>query len=246
MTDYLGRLAARSLDAGKVILPRLPGLFEPGTYGQFMERPTAFEEFEASRPNMAETMAETGQASADHGLKKMPEGQDFEASPGLKPSVKLGYSKPERWTEQDEPHVKVADEIGPTGLKAQVHQRKHRVDVAVSVYRDRDVKETMGSQIASPGVEHQVKPQAFDIASERRLQGPLKNAPATALYAGPLPRTQNQLISTTKTIPTIKVNIGRIEVRAVAQPLPPKPVSAKTSPKLSLEEYTKRSRGGRA
>ena len=55
MTDYLSRLAAKSLDAEKVIQPRLPGLFEPATNGQFMERSKAFGGIETSRLNMVET-----------------------------------------------------------------------------------------------------------------------------------------------------------------------------------------------
>jgi hypothetical protein len=48
--------------------------------------------------------------------------------------------------------------------------------------------------------------------------------------------------------PVIRVTIGRVEVRAViSPPIAPAPAAAtsKESPKLSLEEYLKRSNGGR-
>ncbi len=245
MTDYLGRLAARSLDAGKVIQPRLPGLFEHTTNGQFMERSTAFEEMEVPQLNRAENAAETVPASEVHGLKKMAEEPTTEIAPDLKPPVERRYLNLEERIEQDKPPQKAA-KIGSKQLEAHVHQRQHRIDISVLPRQDRDVKEKMGSLITPSSAEHPARPQAFDISSEPMLHGPPKSSPAGALYRGPLSEVQNRSISTNNPMPTIKVNIGRIEVRAVAQPLPQKEVSTKTPPKLSLEEYSKQRRGGRA
>ena len=106
--------------------------------------------------------------------------------------------------------------------------------------------EESDNRARSHDAKHHIKPKAFDITSGQTLPGSNTNTLARAFYAEPLPRMQNQLISTTKTMPTIKVNIGRIEVRAVAQSTPPRQVTAKAQPKLSLEEYTKQRHGGRA
>lgn len=53
-------------------------------------------------------------------------------------------------------------------------------------------------------------------------------------------------ISTPRTIsavPTIKVSIGRIEVRAIAPPPPPAKSSAPSIPKISLDDYLKKQSG---
>lgn len=45
--------------------------------------------------------------------------------------------------------------------------------------------------------------------------------------------------------PTVRVTIGRIEVRATAPAPPPTPAARPTGPRLSLEEYLRRRNGGR-
>jgi hypothetical protein len=45
--------------------------------------------------------------------------------------------------------------------------------------------------------------------------------------------------------PTIRVTIGRIEVRATAPAPPPAPAARPTGPRLTLEEYMRRRNEGR-
>ena len=268
MTDYLSRLAARSIDAGKVILPRLPGLFESTTNGPLTERSEGFGVLETSRLRSSETRP----LSLDPNQEKMPVGEiigndrliDREETRASKYGIKMmneygigdapgiasvetnQVRRPKHSTENPvEASVNVAT-VRPVGITAQVHQRKPGNDSFTASNQDNVMLEDPDDRARSLDAENRIKPKAFDIASGRTLPGSHTITPARMSHAGPLPKMQDQLISASMTIPTIKINIGRIEVRAVAQPLPPKPVSAKTSPKLSLEEYSKQRHGGRA
>lgn len=258
MKDYLSRLAARSLDAGKVIQPRLPGLFESTTNGPFSERSEDFGVVETSRLRLSETRP----ASLDPNLEKMPVGEiigndrliDREETRASKYGIKMmneyGIGDDPRITSVEanrvrrpkhsiEDPVEASDDLAivrPVGITAQVHQRKLGNDSFTESNQDNVMLEDSDD----------IKPKAFDIASGRTLPGSHTNTPARKFHAGPLPKMQDQLISTGQTMPTIKINIGRIEVRAVSQPLPPRQGSAKNLPKLSLEDYSKQRRGGRS
>jgi hypothetical protein len=78
-----------------------------------------------------------------------------------------------------------------------------------------------------------------DASSRQIVQRPSMIAP-DATRLGNLPPTSNPPAA-----PTIRVTIGRIEVRAVMPPAMPAKRPARTAPKLSLDEYLRSQNGGK-
>ena len=217
MTDYLSRLAARSLDAGKVIRPRLPGLFESTTNGPFTERSEDFGVVETSRLRLSETRP----VSLDPNQEKMPVGEiigndqliDREETrpskygrkmmneygigdaPGITSVEANRVRRPKHSIEDPfEASVDVAM-VRPVGITAQVHQRKRGNDSFTASNQDNVMLEDSDDRARSLDAENRIKPKAFDIASGRTLPGSHTNTPARMFHAGPLPKMQNQLIS---------------------------------------------------
>jgi hypothetical protein len=58
------------------------------------------------------------------------------------------------------------------------------------------------------------------------------------------PGTSQNLKAAEKPEPIIRVNIGRIEVRAATPPATPRSKRARAGPPLSLEDYLKQRNGG--
>ena len=96
-----------------------------------------------------------------------------------------------------------------------------------------DAQHTVPAPQSAPRVASQLT--ASVPASTRRLGSVEPPAPHTGAEPASLPAA-----------PTIRVSIGRIEVRAVLPPMPParRATSSRSGHKLSLEEYLKQRQGG--
>ena len=92
---------------------------------------------------------------------------------------------------------------------------------------------------AEPATLVQPQPSRSDILPPSRRDSPTSQAqtqpetPADKLSS--IPPTESD--AGAKLEPVIRVSIGRIEVRLVQAPLPPKPVAMRSTPALSLDEY---------
>ena len=80
-----------------------------------------------------------------------------------------------------------------------------------------------------------------------RPSEPMTVHPVTAPYREPMPAESRRMEQEPpSSSPTVRVTIGRIEVRAVMAPASPPPKrSSPATPRLSLEDYLKRRNGGR-
>jgi hypothetical protein len=92
--------------------------------------------------------------------------------------------------------------------------------------------------------EGSVSPRSPDASRGTEAQGPIRGS-AFQLQAGreaaaPLPAALES-----SSAPVVQVTIGRIEVRAVTPPAPPKPAPARSVPAMSLDEYLQRRNGGK-
>jgi len=80
-----------------------------------------------------------------------------------------------------------------------------------------------------------------------RPSEPVTVHPVTGPYREPMPSESRRMEQESpSSSPTVRVTIGRIEVRAVMAPAPPSPQrSLPAAPRLSLEDYLKQRDGGR-
>lgn len=69
-------------------------------------------------------------------------------------------------------------------------------------------------------------------------------SPKVMTEVEPIIRERAKPETQTSSMPTIKVSIGRIEVRAVTPPVIPRPKRARAAPLMSLQEYLKQRNGG--
>jgi hypothetical protein len=95
---------------------------------------------------------------------------------------------------------------------------------------------TMGETIAAIPESPELKQKPPNPSSRKDEQ--IERLPITH-YPSPIPNSQFPIT------PTIRVSIGRIEVRAIpAPPAPPAPRKSAPTPKLSLSEYLRKNGGG--
>jgi hypothetical protein len=110
---------------------------------------------------------------------------------------------------------------------------------------------------ASPSVEHLPVHETPRIERLRPPRPAVSGPPASAAPAPPsvipAPPLTRSVPSATKIpasppgTPTIRVSIGRVEVRLVAPPAPPSPSPpSQPKPAMSLDEYLRGRHGGRA
>jgi hypothetical protein len=130
--------------------------------------------------------------------------------------------------------------------KYPVHLQERSFDVPAAPSRNEITVEKAGGLVTPGNIERYIRPTAFGAVPEHTHPGQLLNAETTAFFIEPLSPAHAQKIPIHKSVPTIKVNIGRVEVKADVQPPQPRKRSAQTPPKLSLEDYLRQRSGGRA
>ncbi|MFP2933439.1 hypothetical protein ACLESO_51485 [Pyxidicoccus sp. 3LG] len=92
-----------------------------------------------------------------------------------------------------------------------------------------------------PRAEHESPEQAREQGSPARPQATALGAMRSAHVSAP----QSDLTQATREAPTVRITIGRIEVRAtVAAPAPQQRPAPRSAPAMSLEAYLKRRGGG--
>jgi hypothetical protein len=241
MSDYLTNLIARSTGKTPVIEPRLPSLFEPP--GAFCEGLVESEMLVSARdvaPQPSIAAPGTGPQSLSippaawemlelprHNVAAEPTGR---AQPQREPlwQASAGPSNPLSATES--PTTRETEIRVPTKITSQAPEIA-RADAAAPVFARGPSEKQSEPQPLSPVVI--VRPRAMP---------PIPPVEPVTPAAAMLPQRR------TEAAPTIRVTIGRIEVRAMMAPAPALPAEKKRAapPLLSLNEYLRRrARGDR-
>jgi hypothetical protein len=271
MSDFLLDLARRSLAVEPLVMPVLPSIFEPVT-GVVIGDEWAGEvrvEVEGERP--AKMMRPEGVPQAPAPTLPRPDGQPPPIStkrtqtdePGLPraPGVEIVRDHTERIVEQRTSErrelevrtertvlrdVVVSQAAAERRLPAieEVRETPARHDPISAVPTPESPTVAVPNQPAVTAETHSITPR-----NETGRESPVSLHPAAPTIEAPLPRIMLPPIHESAeptAAPSIRIHIGRVEVRAVF-PAPQPPVEKpkpQSSTVMPLEEYLRR-RGGR-
>jgi len=221
MSEFLGNLAARALGLSPVARPR-PSIFEPR---RAPAEPLALEPETVSVPDPAGAL----EAPRAPTRPKWPEAATEGESQVRRPT-------PSAETEAEAPPVRASP--------AEVPVARTRARAAPPP-GERPTKAEAGAEktVAVPGDARSPEPAEMPaettIATAPSPQ-PTRAAPRPSLPVGPLfpARVERETPG-----PTVRVSIGRIEVRAVKADEPPEPrKTPRPAPRISLDDYLGRAR----
>jgi hypothetical protein len=292
MTDFLTRLAERSLRIASVVEPLQPPMFAPESpLAAGVPQETTAEEgaLASAEPEPSPRFRPVLTVSKGDGEGTMDKARTIAPSPIslVAPSTTLPVEPPSRPLDMQpgvprrelawvvEPPVALAPSVSPrTPQPASAHvQEEERKSLPSPVMtpsaqphetdqqygHDRSVshvapipetpidaltpeqRPTQGTQDTTPRV---IGPRvAFEIVPTPSVE--IAPTPSAASVEFPADQRQATLESAPPA-PTIRVSIGRIEVRAIMPPVPPARHTppARPRPQLSLEDYLRQHRGG--
>jgi len=244
MTDFLARLAERALGVAPVAHPLIPSLYAPDVNGLLpelpereddstpaTEDPSALDATGPSPPVIGPADA-AGRHSADpFGRSTVADSIRHDAMPSKVASAPSSGRRP--------------PSPGTTPARSPVDDGEHRGEARVpSTVPERPV-----ALYAEPPVTPSVRRALHATSSldgtrdgtrSWRPLGPRVVANETASLAVREPPSLEVPPAPTAVAPTIRVTIGRIEVRAAAPPTPPEPEPThRPEPALSLDAYLK-------
>jgi len=258
MSDYFDILIAKSLGSADIVQPRLASLFEPPTAaGQFIAERFALE------PLSTLSSGVTSAAQPAHSLET-----DSPAVHPATPSHSLGRppsNSIDQATSQPPPPPFISHQ--PVMPVPRAHISTPHTVVAAASTADEE-------RTSTPEVTHQNEPAALSAgwratSPEDHAAIPSQDKPFVAPATDVRPASLEPAASAPMTIPfaatsrpaatptgadaartpapTIKITIGRVDVRAVmpAASAPP-PAPAQRRPALSLDDYLKRREGGQS
>lgn len=204
---------------------------------------TDFKETDAERSKTGTHQRETGvtAASRERGAQ-MPGVRAHATPPAAEATVpdRRARSGPARSTAPDRP---ISPAVGPEGRDPRVEREEHERTPEPSVPAANARGRSPTQPATSGRAEHPSGPPARPgpEAPLVSVAGRQRATAASGLVAAHREREAAKATSS----PTIRITIGRVEVRAVApEPAQPPPV-ASPGPALSLEDYLKRHDGGR-
>lgn len=229
MTDFLTRLIERSRGVapqGALVQPLIAPLYAAGPYsadmsGEKYEEMTSVTERESH-------FASQSQGFASPGAETMLVHRSKENFP-ITPSS-------QRREQEDKDTAQIKSERAPSN-EAQGTWPKQTPGVE-SLPQATTPKSPSASVTERPGTD------AFQYGRAKRE--PIMIQPQTVSHAGSDSHAAAAVndASGETTTPVIRVTIGRVDVRAITQSVPPAQRTPAAAPKLSLEEYL-RSRSGR-
>ena len=219
MSDYLGNIAARALGLSVVARPR-PSLFEP-------------------RRASPETLAVGPTAvppPQEGGAKEAPRAVTVRARPRRPSEIEPRPRKtPSVEPESEAPPVPAWPAEPPSG-RTPVRASPPPVDGHAAAPA---VAETPGPRAAPP--REPAAPPADQPIETARPTPRTRAAPEPSLAVTPSFPTPTRRAPA----PTVRVTIGRIDVRAVQTEQPPEPrKKARPGPRMSLDEYLGKTREG--
>jgi hypothetical protein len=234
VSDFLGRLAARTLGEGGAIRPRLPSLFEPAP----PEGAHIPSEPEAPRTPPRLTKEDESTIVARHELEEAT----ARVSPSAEPHAAEALPLPASARPEHEPVDPSRRSIRPPEAPA---ARKARPTPTLTLAEGRRERTPpaapLGASVEPPPDR---TPRVDAPVPDRRLHVPRVTTsghaeePRVSAVTGPARHAEP---------PVVHVTIGRIEVRAITPKEAPAPSapSPRSEPTLSLDEYLKRRAGGR-
>lgn len=231
MSDFLTRLAQRSIGAAPLIAPRLPSLFAP-----------------AEEPNG--NVADTAAAAAAGSAALVPATPQSQAAGRTAPA--LGESPADIHSPQRSAAAEAANASAPAarGDGTPHHVESTRVPPVSAAQENAQVAPPLPAPVVS---RLAVPPETPATRGERDTP-----AAAPEPWAPLLPQYEAKAESTApfsavtvpladagaRTAPTVHITIGRVEVRANIPASPPAPrPRAASQPTLSLGDYLKRGAG---
>jgi hypothetical protein len=236
VSDYLTSLAVRSLGGAETITPRLPARFEPLT--------AAAPPKDSLGTDERDWQPQGGARSSDAPVPRLPTGATVAEPRSLVSSLR-DLDPPPRATWESERTAVV-----PAPIRAWPAPRPDPLAaVSLSVHGEPEIpRASEPDHRGLPGaLVTPVGPPRPPAAAAETASTPVASphatvfAPAGALRPVPTP-SESRL---TAAAPTIRITIGRVDVRAVTPPAPTsRPAPAPPQP-LSLDDYAKQREGRR-
>jgi hypothetical protein len=269
MTDYLEHLAARALGLADVVRPRLIGLFEPLDPSDTVVAAEPFEVQEIERPSgramppdprpvperSVARRQETPRPAAE--ARRLQVDDRGRAPPASSTRSERQPSEPERAAPPAETAAPPRESDSPAVTAADVETPPARQAAAVPA--PSPASSTPGRPPSWPGPRPPAisqDPPTVAASPRRTAGGPPRSAPQSRVESpspprppsalappnGPEPRRgERDASSPAPTAPTIRVTIGRVDVRALAQPAP-RPAAPRRASAIALNEYLKQRR----
>ena len=240
MSDYLNNLVARSLSVADVVQPRVPHLFEQSAAAT----PVPAEPYSANE-SVAETMVttEAPKASYETPVAQLnpevatPLLEQFRPAPITQATVPPpAPAIAEPVTEMPTRNIEPAQEssMSPVPPRVPVTQQQRTLTHHTTKVAEAAVTPTIGPSHRNPSVTVR--------RSERVTPNHKPHVPISP--AAPLVNSQHNHAE--PQLPPIKINIGRVDVRAIMPAAPPSvPGSPRPKPALSLESYLKQREEGK-
>ena len=256
MSDFLGNLVARSLEPSAQIGPQLPSPFEPPQASGIETGTAPWMEFESSEGDQA-------------GAGSVPA---LAAAPAAAPvALPRSDARPQPAVPAPGDRSLPDEESGPPPYRGRQIPPEALISVK-SVAADAVLEPSSLPGSVQPLVELRAgetaalgpaKPVPVEPAMPGRETLPPETPPPTAQAlptregatmvarprtrlaqpAGPVPAEGEQPASGPESPPTIRVTIGRVEVRAVMPPAPEPAPPTRHAPQLSLDDYLKQRSG---
>ena len=292
MTDFLTRLAERSLGIASVVTPLQPPMFAPGSLlaaGAPQETPTEEEALESAEPEQSPRFRpvlavskgdEEGRrdttgtlfpsrislVAPSTALPEEPPPHLFDTQPGVprrelarvvepptafSPSVSPRTLRPASAPVREEDGKPVPAAVMTPSAQPYEADQQHGHDRSasrVSPLPETHTAALTSEQRATQGTQDTPRVIGPHVALETAPTPSLERVPTPSVAAGAFPGDQPRTAQEpAPTAPTIRVSIGRIEVRAIMPPAPPaqRTPPARPRPQLSLEDYLQR-HGGRS
>lgn len=251
MSDYLTNLVARTIDPSSVVQPRLVSLFEPLVNGVAQGRfsPFALEAEEGARP--AGSADETRAPAVPSSIPARVEGATREYSARYHTQSPTGVvERPVASSAREESPAATAERAAASHLTAQTSAEKEApTPSAASVAQSKDSASDISAREALEAVRERREPSMSEGAPTPRAVPRVvkpRLSPAPTVPVAQLPPGSNAHDARREdAAPTIRVTIGRVDVRAVA-PTPQERRRAPETPRpaLTLEDYLRRRGGG--
>jgi len=241
MSDYLSRLAARTLNMARVVQPRLPNRFEP---------PPAIDVLSVEAPVAERVPTTSVRRMIDDAEPAKPRAHSTreDHAPSIQPATSAFHHTTVSTTGSDPDHRErvVAESIAgrpleprpivevasrPTKVSGQTDDAAPVPSTVAALHQTKvpeRPRETLGTLTA---IERE-NPNPAAKRADGQVRGDLLAAPAPQASA---------VRSEAASPASITVRIGRIEVRAVAPapPLPKRPAASLPAPTLALKDYLK-------
>ncbi len=237
MSNFFTNLVTRSFVlAPNVLQPRVPSQFETPA---------------GSEPVLEETAnshrrAETTETIADSPAMAQPRPERYRVSENPRET----YPRTEPSRETYARHQTILPVVPEEGPRVQIKSQSEERVVAAPIVRAEESRNER-TQIIRPRVEATTRPvqekdesKSIQVSMPRLVPHIPGQEPSHPIHQAEN-NTDTKLFPLEDRSPTVRIHIGRIEVRAVTQPAAPARMVVPNRPKLTLDEYLLRRNEGK-